>query len=173
MLFLNRIRRGWSKVQGDTTRAFVRDGNLQMMITALLFMLGFLTKCSPVVEQPVQSLLGKVQPIANVFKYCEVHRTVTFLGAFGGSFRKPVQLWHVSLAYSELKRRVPHCQEKLAVRGVTKKGKKSFRGHKHNLKASQEYPTDFRQDEPVFVQLVVGAVGVVNVNDFRKSAVQS
>lgn len=129
----------------EAGRAFVKEGNLQMLITSLMFLVAYACKCSPLLEQPLQSVLGKIRPLSVVLKYCRARRTVTWLGSFAAATPKPIQLWHTDGAYVGLKRPKPHfqCRHTLVNRGTTKGGKAFFRGKDKSLKASQEYPVKF------------------------------
>lgn len=63
---------GWL---GDESLAFVRDGNVGMQVTSLLFFLSWLVDCRPIVEQPVQSCLFKIKPLVTVVGFTNALRT--------------------------------------------------------------------------------------------------
>ena len=115
---------------GDESRPFVKEGNRQMAVTALLAFLAHLLGLHFVLEQPLQSVLPLMEPLKSVLAFTGATRTGTWLGQFGGSSPKPLQLWH-SNKFGTLKRCRPKCKleggkrwEKL----VTKLKGKRFRG---------------------------------------------
>jgi hypothetical protein len=54
--------------------AFVRLGNKLMRVTSLIAFLGMLVGCITVIEQPVQSCMFKLKPLALVIKFCNLRR---------------------------------------------------------------------------------------------------
>ncbi len=100
-------RRAENGYRGDESRKFVREGNAQMMVASLLFMVSWWLGGLPVLEQPASSVLPLLQPLALVLKFVDAKRTNTWLGQFGAEASKPLQLWHCHPAYSQLRRRRP------------------------------------------------------------------
>jgi len=92
---------------GNTDKAFVKEGNSQMLVTATLFLLAYLVGNRPVLEQPQGSCLPKICPLSTVLRFAEAFRTVTHLGAFGASSAKPLQLYHTTEALKKLRRKRP------------------------------------------------------------------
>ena len=143
---------------GNTNAKFVREGNHQMVATALLYFLAFLVGAEPVLEQPVNSCMPQCPPLSTVFAFIRgmaassaseracatnMYRTVTYLGAFGAETTKPVQLMHVHAAYAQLKRKRPKACMKTLFKQYVRNGKKKFDGDKRMLPNSQVYPTQF------------------------------
>lgn len=133
---------GWL---GDTGKNFVKAGNKQMHITSLMYLLSWLIGCCPVLEQPVSSVLPKINPLSTVLRFTQAKRTVTWMGSFKGGSPKPLQLFHTAAAYEKLKRPCPALKFRkdiLVKRASHADGKVTFRGAK-GLKASQEYTAEF------------------------------
>ena len=126
---------------GDTGREFVRKGNEQMIITSLIFLVACLQQNSPVLEQPLGSVMPRARPLQTVLEFLGASKTVTYLARFGGETVKPLQLWHVGPAYGALRRSYP-IRFRAKVSLVKKHGKR-FTGKKGILKASQAYPPAF------------------------------
>ena len=141
-------RRAENRYEGDTTRRFVRDGNELTLKSALVLFLAFLTKASPVLEQPVCSVMPLTQSMATVLSFCRATRSVTWLCAFGALSAKPLQLFHVGPCYATLRRKRP---KNMSLDPLTSTsgakdpltGRKRFSGKKANMQASQVYPYAF------------------------------
>ena len=127
---------------GDTSRPFVSKGNMQMVVTSLVMFVGCLLSNTPMLEQPLNSVMVKARPLSTVLSVVGAHRTVTYLGAFGGETMKPLQIWHVAKSYGELRRPRPSKFTPQA-QLVKRHGDRSFSGVKGPLKASQAYPPAF------------------------------
>ena len=130
---------------GDIERAFVRRGNQLMTVSSLLFFVARLIDVNGVIEQPLNSKMGKAPPLKTVFDFCEVRRTTTVLQAFGAKTVKPLQLWHNHIAMSRLKRsKMSTVASETLCKVVGESGdRKRFSGRKHVLKASQQYTWQF------------------------------
>ena len=131
---------GWL---GDTSRAFVRDGNAQMEVTSLVFFLSWLCECEPVLEQPATSVLPKLQPLSTVLEFTAASRTRCFLGQFGAASAKPLQLWHVGEVWGALKTTKPKGLTPLTRARIGPDGRRKTDGLKAAMKQSQEYPVEF------------------------------
>ena len=115
--------------------AFVIKGNKQMVFTSLLIFVAWLLQNSPVLEQPLNSVMVKAEPMRIAMEMIGSIKTVTYLGAFKGDTMKPLQLWHAEAAYGALRRQRP-LRFQRCVELVKKKGKR-FSGVSRLLKASQ------------------------------------
>jgi len=131
---------------GDTNRQFVRDGNVQMQITSLIYLMASCLGCCPVIEQPISSVLAKLRPLATVLSFTKSVRTVTYMGAFNGNSPKPLQLLHTAIEYKALARKSPaaHFPKGVLVDdlGQDQQGRRKFRGGEA-LKPSQAYAPEF------------------------------
>ena len=132
---------------GHTFRAFVRDGNRQADCLSLLVFFSCLVQNEPILEQPAGSVLPKMVPLKTVFQYFHLLKTSLSLGAYGAESMKPLQLWHRSPCYKQLRKSLPFSRVRPLVRlakpFIDKKGKKRFTGNRQALKRSQEYPRPF------------------------------
>jgi hypothetical protein len=130
---------------GDIDKPFVQAGNSLMAITSLLFFLARLIDVNPVVEQPLNSCMGKAPPFSTVLKFDASIRTSTYLEAFGAPSAKPLQLWHSNDSLSSIKRTINMRnragREKLYT--VSDSPRRRFSGKKKDLKQSQQYPWQF------------------------------
>lgn len=129
-------------IAGDESRAFVRRGNKLMCITSFLFLVSHLIEAVPVLEQPVESVLPKLEPLQTVLRYTSCMRTVTWLGAFGGDTPKPLQLMHTHSHYRWLRTGRPEMQGR---RLATRLPGNRYRGNVDALRASSGYPLRFGQ----------------------------
>ena len=130
---------------GDESREFVRRGNAQMYVVSLLFFLAWLLKDAAVLEQPTQSVLPLLQPLAAVLEFVSAVRTVTWLGQFGGCSPKPLQLWHTSPSYAALRRTRPDGKMRASLQTLTKRDGQKYSGKAKKMKQSQEYPRSFAE----------------------------
>jgi hypothetical protein len=132
--------------RGDEGRPFVEKGNRLLGITSLIWFLSCLQDGHPALEQPANSVLPKAEPLASVLSFTGANKTMTWLGAFGGSSPKPLQIWHIAKEYSELRRPRPDSNEtpdKLYSVAVGPGGQKRFSGKKRLMKESQAYTCNF------------------------------
>lgn len=131
---------------GNTNHKFVQEGNVQMQIASLIFLVATLIGCCPVIEQPISSVLPKLKPLATVLAFTKSMRTVTWMGAFQGNSPKPLQLLHTAKEYKALARKSPASmfpKDVLVTNlGTDKTGRRKFRGGKA-LKESQAYTAEF------------------------------
>ena len=121
---------------GDVTREFVRYGNCQMVITALLMLVSFWCGNVPVLEQPLNSTMPLCPPLATVLRFVKATRVVTWHKAFGAKTKKPLQILSSSDMIGALRRPMPSGKsDVLARRGDGG----TFSGIKKKLVASQAY----------------------------------
>ncbi len=132
-------RRSDNQWLGNEGRDFVRVGNQQMLVASLLYFVSFLLSNLVVLEQPVNSVMPRAQPMAGVLQYCGATRTVTWLGKFGASTPKPLQLFHGHPGFGQLKRSRPTSEMETL---TTRRGQQ-FTGKRIALQESQEYPPEF------------------------------
>ena len=127
---------------GDVTKEFVRVGNLQMEITALIVFVSFLSGNVPVLEQPTNSTMPLCDPLKCVLEHIRAHRYVTWLGAFSDTASpKPVALMSPSKCFAMLRRKKPPTF-KSRCRLVKQSGTR-YCGVKQVMKESQVYPIEF------------------------------
>ena len=115
-----------------------------MHVGSLIYFLAWITECMPLLEQPVESCLPKIKPLATVLSLTGATRTQTWHGSFGGKTPEPLQLWHVNALYHEMWRPKPtqKFETQLVTSTTSKTGKKQFTGAK-DMKDSQEYSEEF------------------------------
>ena len=135
-------RRAQNDYYGDESRKFVRVGNDQMKVLTLVYGLSILMQLDVVLEQPTQSVLPRMHPLNDVLRFAGAIRTSTWLGEFGGTSPKPIQLWHTNGKFKGL-RRVRRCRENCGESLVERLPKGRFRGRPKALKSSQVYPPAF------------------------------
>ena len=92
---------------GDESKEFVKTGNTQMTITALLMLVSFLVENLAVLEQSAGSTMPKTPPLNVVLKFANAKRVVTWHGAFGAATAKPLQIWSNSAIIEKLRREKP------------------------------------------------------------------
>ena len=127
---------------GDTSRAFVVEGNRQMVVLSIIAFVALLVGVDFILEQPTQSLLPCMEPLKSTLAFIGATRTVTWLGEFGAESPKPLQLLHSSSKYAALARTRPRpSEEKISLVEKLPGGK--FRGKPDALKKSQVYPERF------------------------------
>ena len=116
-----------------------------MIVSSLVFFLARLIDVNGVIEQPLNSWMGKAPPLKTVFAFCKVRRTTTVLQAFGANTLKPLQVWHNHIAMSRLKRsRISTVASERLCEVFGELGdRKKFTGKKRMLKASQQYTWQF------------------------------
>ena len=135
-------RRRSNGFYGDESRKFVREGNRQMKVLSLLFVVASLLNVDVVLEQPSQSVLPHMQPLRLAMDFAGAMKTTTWLGEYGGISPKPIQLWHTASKFRALARRrrrgIQH-----GSRLVTRLPGNKFRGNPKALKLSQVYPCEF------------------------------
>lgn len=134
-------RKSCNNFWGDESKAWVLQGNLIMLRTALLTLLSDLFGCHYVIEQPCNSVLFRAPPMSTVLRVTHSNKISTWHNAFGAESPKPFCL-HSSLPLhclvSGMKRKKLN-QE--GIKLVSKKGTK-FSGNK-NLTRSQAYTPAF------------------------------
>ena len=125
---------------GDEARAFVRDGNMQMVITALLMMLSFWCNNVPVLEQPMSSTMPLLPPLSAALNFMKATRVVTWNKAFGSASMKPLQILSSSDIIQCLKRPKPGGR---SISLATSDSSGAFTGNKKRLRQSQVYTEMF------------------------------
>ena len=121
---------------GDMSKNFVRYGNNQMVITALLMALSYWIGNVAILEQPLTSTMPRCQPLRSVFEFVKVTRVVTWHGAFGAKSKKPLQILSSHSMIECLKRPKPSGKSStLAHPGEAG----TFTGKKQSLLQSQAY----------------------------------
>ena len=149
MCFYHHKRSVENQYFGDTSIQWVVSSNQAQAIAALMIFLSWLIANEPLLEQPAESCLPKMVPMRTVLHYVNAIRTSVSLRNFGARSLKPLQIWHVNPAYSELRSKrgqvIQHCQGKpLARVSISKRnGKKTYTGNKMLMKTSQVYPVPF------------------------------
>jgi len=126
---------------GDEGRTFVKEGNRQMAVTSLLVLLAHLLGVHFVLEQPLQSVLPLIEPLRSALDFTRATRATTWLGAFGGTSPKPLQIWYSCGKFKSLAR--PRPLSDFPTKLVIQLGDKRFRGHRRMLKESEVYPQEF------------------------------
>ncbi|CAL1163127.1 unnamed protein product [Cladocopium goreaui] len=125
---------------GDVTRAFVRNGNGLMEVSALLYLLAFLLGLWPVIEQPTSSVLPDCLAMKVVLQFTRSVKCQTYMGSYGGPSQKPLQLWSPFNRISVLERRRP---VDMMSEPLVRRHGDQFTGHKGRLTESQEYTRAF------------------------------
>jgi hypothetical protein len=136
-------RRAENGFYGNTNYEFVREGNMQMQVASLVFFVAASSSLSPVLEQPLTSVMVKCCPLSTVLACTGAIKTVVWHGAFGGKTPKPLQLWHVHPSYRRMSER-GRPSFKGSAKLVRRHGcdGKKFTGGKHVTK-SQAYSKEF------------------------------
>ena len=129
---------------GDTSREFVRTGNMHMQIAAIVFLLACVVGLQVCLEQPANSCMCQLPPMYSVLSFVKANKIKTYLGAFGGPTEKPLQIWCNRAAYSQLLRqRSDACVSGPSL--VTRNDNGSFTGVKDLLVESGAYTSKFGQ----------------------------
>ena len=134
-------RKEENRFWGDEAKAWVKQGNMIMVRTALLVLLSDLAGCRYVVEQPCNSVMFKAPPMSTVLRLTGANRIVTWHNAFGAESPKPFTLLSsipADILAKGLKRRKRSFK---GIKLVNKKGTK-FSGNR-NLTKSQAYTPAF------------------------------
>lgn len=97
---------------GDMSREFVRQGNSLV----LLFALGAALDHHTTLEQPTGSCMPEYPVMKSALLFFSCKRSVTYLGAFGSRYVKPLQLLS-TMALDKLARDKPEGDHQLAERG--------------------------------------------------------
>ena len=130
---------------GDTSREFVRRGNMHMQIAALFFLLACVLGLQVCLEQPSNSCMCQLPPMSSVLSFVRASKITTYLGAFGGPTQKPLQIWCTRGAYSQLIRQKPGHACDSGTSLVTRNDDGSFTGVKDLLVESGAYTREFGQ----------------------------
>ena len=130
-----------NRFMGDTSKAFVRDGNALMDVTALLYLLSFLLGNNAVLEQPRGSKLPQCSTLALVLRFTNSGPpTVTYGAAFGQRTLKPFQLWSNSRRIEQMARVKPDVALECTLAN-SHDGR--FTGKKDLLQESEIYTREF------------------------------
>ena len=129
-------RRASNGYQGDLTKQFVRYGNNQMVVTALIFALSHGLGNVAALEQPLSSTMPFCQPLKSVLQFVKVTRVVTWHGSFGANSMKPLQILSNRDMICSLKRKKPSGKSLTLAR---KGDGGAFTGRKKHLVRSQAY----------------------------------
>lgn len=121
---------------GNLSVAFVRAGNHQMVVTALLMLISYWCSNVPVLEQPMNSSMPKCPPLLTVLKFVEATRVLTWHKAFGSASMKPLQIISSSNIIEALRRSKPKGKSaSLAKHGDDGR----YSGIKKRMESSQAY----------------------------------
>ena len=126
---------------GDTNKAWVREGNEIAKRTIALLMLAVSIGAFVYMEQPTSSFLPKAQPNLAFIRSCMRHSVSTSLGAFGADTQKTLKIWSNDPGVSSLYRKKGKHQMTLTHRSTGG----SVTGKKETMTASQAYPKEFGQ----------------------------
>lgn len=128
---------------GDESRAFVRNGNCLMTVSALMFLLAHMVGLLPVLEQPTSSVMVDCPSMRTVLDFCKAKRAITYMGQFSGPSQKPLQLWSPWGKIALLER--PRPVDMVSLPLVERHGEhlRQFTGSKGLLTASEAYTTEF------------------------------
>ncbi len=78
---------------GDTMLHFVQEGNAQMVVTSIVWMVSYWIGNRPILEQPLDSVMVKAPPLSTCLQFTKSFRITTYLQAFGAPTLKPLQIW--------------------------------------------------------------------------------
>jgi hypothetical protein len=125
---------------GDESKEFVKTGNMQMTITALLMLVSFLVENVAVLEQSAGSTMPKTPPLNVVLRFASAKRVVTWHGAFGAATAKPLQIWSNNAIIEKLRRKKP-----VGISGhlCSNGGDSGYSGIPRRLFGSQAYMPEF------------------------------
>ena len=127
---------------GDESRAFVRQGNCLMEVSALLYLLAHMVGLLPVLEQPTSSVMPDCPIMSAVLQFTSSKKTVTYMGQFNGPSQKPLQLWSPWNRLGHLERCRPVGMDSVPL--VDRhENSRQFTGRKDLLLESQAYTVEF------------------------------
>jgi hypothetical protein len=98
---------------GDCSKLFVREGNKQMTICALIYFMSFLVQNKACYETPANGRMPLEMPLCNVFKFTMSTRVHIWLGAYGAETAKPLQIFSTEVSVLRLKCVAQHAQHVL------------------------------------------------------------
>ena len=78
---------------GDTSRGFVVIGKALGEMSSLLYFIAWCLCMRVVLEQPHSSCLPSMPSMSTLFRFCGAKKYVTYMGQYGGSSMKQLQLW--------------------------------------------------------------------------------
>ena len=144
--------RSQSNPAGDTTSAWVRQGNAIGKFVANTLQLAHHLKLFYFVEQPASSLLGEFEPMKASLKATGAFNVRWQMGAFGASSTKPQIGWTNAPWYAEFasfarvaakRRREEEGAKEPSNLSVKDNVDGSVTGNPHALESSAEYPSKF------------------------------
>ena len=147
--FANHKRSARNEYFGDQSISWVVKSNEVQATTALLYFLSTLLNNNPMLEQPAESAMPKMYPMCTVLKFTGAIKTSVSLKKFGATSLKPLQIWHIDEAYTQIPSEEgqvllpPEMMEPLANYYVDKNGKKRYNGKKRRMEQSEFYPAAF------------------------------
>jgi hypothetical protein len=125
---------------GNQECSFVSVGNELMDVSSLLYLLGHMSECMCVLEQPAGSVLPKVAQMNTVLLQTESICCRTYGGSFGCASQKPLHLWSNKTAINCLQKPKPASAGKQLARKDEAGG---WTGNKELLQASEVYTRVF------------------------------
>ena len=132
-------KRSAQNPNGNTSLPFVAEGNeIAKRTVALLLVAVTMLHAFVYIEQPVSSLMPHAEPLKSFIGEHLPYCIATPLGSFGAPTQKTIHVWSNNPQVSKLKRKTQLHEDRL-----TFVSHGSVTGRKHNLQASQAYPTDF------------------------------
>ena len=116
-----------------------------MIVSSMLFMLAFWCGMVPILEQPLNSVMPRCNPLAGCFSFVDAARVVTWHNAYGASSPKPFQLYSPSRMITCLKRKKAKADGTTSslCRYTWKGGRKQVTGIKGLMHESQAYTLEF------------------------------
>ena len=134
-------KRKRTSIWGDVSVRCVQEANEQIVKVVLLGMLGILIDVGSVFEQPLSSIAPAVPCFSRLLQLLGASKTITWLGCFGASSAKPLQLWHNQDWVRGLRRTIPRGLQLKPLCYKDKHG--GWCGHKKRMHASAAYPEEF------------------------------
>lgn len=121
--------------------------NCLMVVTSLAMSFAHCCGTNPVLEQPSNSCLPKLEPLQSALSLMGASKTTIWHGAYGGTSPKPLQLWSAK-DMSSLKRPKPqhlssHLVKKQSTKQADGKMKNTYTGKTKALLQSQVYSSSF------------------------------
>ena len=125
---------------GDESRGFVSIGNALGELSAMLMFVAHCLSIWVVLEQPHSSCLPNMPSMSTVLYFCQAQKHTTYMGQFGGSSMKQLQLWSNWARITDLE-----CPRPAAGGGelLVRRDGDAFTGNKDNLVLSQVYTRSF------------------------------
>ena len=133
----------WNSFYGDESRGWVYEGNCQCEVSCFLMMLSALLSCKVALEQPISSRMVLIPSMFNLLNFVPFgfHKTITYMGAFGGSSTKCLQIWHNTQVFDGLRRPRPDSIQFATPLAIGDGN--SYTGVKNLLESSEHYTKQF------------------------------